>query len=126
MQVESYYPFLLVLAPFAFAFLAEALVIYLFRLKPLGAALRIGLLINLLSLLVIFGGVVLLKAMGYTIGGLQLPLQVILFFWWLSTSTDGFLLRLFTKDLPAEKSFLCSIVMNSVSWLFLYLFILFK
>ena len=126
MHVESYFPFLLILAPFAFAFLAEAVVIYLFRLKALGAALGLGLLINLLSMAVLYGSVLVLGKLGYAVGGLQLPVQVVLFFWWLSILFDGLLLRLFTKNKTTEKIFLCAIAMNSFSWLFLYLFILFR
>jgi hypothetical protein len=123
MQIESYYPFLLVIAPFAFAFLSEAFVIYFFRLKPFWAAVGMGILINLLSLGVLYVGSLLVGKLGYTLNGLQLPAQVTLFFWWLSVLTDGLLLQLFTKKATLDKIYLCSLVMNTLSWLFLYLFI---
>jgi hypothetical protein len=123
MQFERYYPFLLIIAPFAFAYVAEALVIYFFRLKSFWASIATSILINLVTLLVLYGSGLLLGKLGYLINGLELPLQIIVFFWWLSIMTDGFLLQLFTKKAVTKNIFLCSIVMNTISWLFLYLFI---
>lgn len=123
MQLENYYPFLLIMVPFAIAYFAEALVIYLFRLKPFWAALGISLLTNFLSLAVLYGSSILLGKLGYSVRGLQLPVQVMLFFWWLSVLTDGLLLQLLTKREELNKIYLCSIVMNSFSWLFLYMFV---
>lgn len=126
MQVESYYPFLLVIAPFALAYFSEALVIYLFRLKRFWPALGIAVLSNVFSLLVLYGCSWFLGRLGFPLNGLLLPVQVVLFFWWLSVLTDGLMLQLFKKDAPTEKIYWCSIVMNSFSWLFLYFFILYK
>lgn len=124
MRFESFYPFLLLLAPFAIAYLAEAFVIYFFRLKRFWAALGVAILINLLSLVVLYGSGFLIGKLGYALNGLQLPLQVVLFFWWLSIITDGLLLQLFAKRAEAKAIYLCSIVMNTISWAFLYLFII--
>ena len=124
MQIESYYPFLLIIGPFALAYFAEALIIYLFRLKTFWASTGIALVVNLLSLAVLYGCGLLLGKLGYVINGLQVPLQVFVFFWWLSIITDGVLLQLFIRKDLRERVFLCSLVMNSFSWIFLYLFII--
>lgn len=124
MRFESYYPFLLIIAPFAIAYLVEGFVIYFFRLKRFWSALGIAILINLLSLTVLYGSGFLLGKLGYALNGLQLPLQVVLFFWWLSSITDGLLLKIFAKRTEAKSIYLCSIIMNSISWFFLYLFII--
>jgi len=123
MRFESFYPFLLLVAPFAFAHFAEAMVIYFFRMKPFWASVGFSLFINLLTLVVLYGCSVLLGKLGYALSGLQVPPPVMLFFWWLSVVTDGFLLRLVLKKASTNSLFLCSLVMNTISWLFLYFFI---
>ena len=124
MQFENYYPFLLILAPFAIAYLLEALVIYFFRLKRFWPAIGVSVLINLLTLLILYGSSLLLGKLGYQLNGLLLPLQVVLLFWWLSILTDGYLLQLLTKKAKNERIYLCSILMNTLSWILLYFFIL--
>ena len=124
MQFENYYPFLLILAPFAIAYLLEALVIYFFRLKRFWPAIGVSVLINLLTLLILYGSSLLLGKLGYQLNGLLLPLQVVLLFWWLSILTDGYLLQLLTKKAKTERIYLCSILMNTLSWILLYFFIL--
>jgi hypothetical protein len=123
MRLESYYPFLLIIAPFVIATVMEALTIYFFKLKPFWAALAIAISINLLSLVVLYGGSLLAGKLGYSFNGLQLPPPVVSFFWWLSVLTDGLLLQLFSKKAAAKNIYLCSTVMNTLSWLFLYFFI---
>jgi hypothetical protein len=124
MRLENYYPFLLIIAPFAIAYLIEAIVIYFFRLKHFWAAIGLAVLINFLSLIILYGSSLLVGKLGYQISGLLLPVQVVLLFWWLSVITDGFLLQLFTKRAESNRIFVCSIVMNTLSWIFLYFFIL--
>ena len=123
MNVESIYPFLLIVAPFAIAFFMEALVIYFFRIKVFWAAIGSSLVVNLVSLAVLYGSSLLLGKLGYEFNGLLLPLQVILFLWWLSVITDGILLQLFSSKTNKKTVYTASIVMNTVTYLFLYFFI---
>lgn len=122
MNLESLSPFLLLLAPFAIAFFMEALVVYFFRLKPFWLSVGLCFLINLLTLGVLYAGSVLLSKLGYRFDGLLLPLQILLLFWWLSVVADGFFLFLFSKK-GKQIVYFCSLVMNSLSYLFLYIFI---
>ncbi len=121
--MESVYPFLLVVAPFAIAFLIEAVVIFLFRVKRFWPALGVSLAINILSLAALYLGSLLAGKMGYALDGMVVPLPVLFFFWWLSVMADGLLLQLFTRGQNSERLFLCSVIMNTLAWLFLYLFI---
>jgi hypothetical protein len=123
MNAESILPFLLVLLPFGIAFFIEALVIYFFRIKRFWRSLGLSLLINVLVLLLLYGASLLLGKLGYEFNGLLLPLQVILFFWWLSAVADGLLLQFFLKTTNKHRVFLASIVMNALSYLFLFFFI---
>jgi hypothetical protein len=123
MNLETVSPFLLIVAPFFVAFLLEAFVIYFFRLKRFWASAGIAFLINLLSLGVLYGSSLLVGKLGYEFNGLQLPLQVVLFLWWLSIVADGILLRFFAKNTERKRIYLCSIVMNTLSYFFLYFFI---
>ena len=122
--MESVYPFLLIVAPFAVAFLIEAVIIFLFGIKRFWIALGISLGLNLLSLTILYAGSRIIGNLGYTFDGMLVPLQVLLFFWWLSSVTDGFFLQLFSKETKKETIFLCSTLMNTLSWLFLYFFII--
>ena len=123
MNAESILPFLLILLPFGIAFFIEALVIFFFRIKHFWGALGLSLLINLLVLVLLYAASLLLGILGYEFNGLLLPLQVILFFWWLSIVADGLLLQFFSKKTNKHRVFLASIVMNSLSYLFLFFFI---
>ncbi|HEV7331054.1 MAG TPA: hypothetical protein VGN63_08455 [Flavisolibacter sp.] len=123
MTVESIYPFLLILLPFAIAFFAEALVIYFFKIRRFWASLGISIIINVLTLLLLYGSSLLLGKLGYELNGLLLPLQVILFFWWLSVIVDGALLQMFSQKKEKSQIYVASIVMNTLSYLFLYFFI---
>jgi hypothetical protein len=123
MNIESLTPFLLIIAPFFIAFLLEALVIYFFKLRQFWPSVGISFLINLLALLVLYVGCLLLTKIGYELNVLQFPIQVTLFLWWLSMITDGILLQLLSRREEKKRIYLTSIVMNSVSYLFLYFFI---
>ena len=123
MNVDIIYPFLLLIAPFLFAFILESIIIYFFRLESFGRSLVLSLLLNLATLLILYvAGIILLKILN-SMNSLLLPLQVVFFFWWLSVLADGFLLQLFAKKAGRQKLYICSLVMNSVSYLFLALFI---
>jgi hypothetical protein len=121
--MESVYPFLLLVAPFAVAFLIEAAIIFFFRIRRFWAALLTSLALNLISLGVLYLASRLIGTLGYPFDGMLVPLQVLLFFWWLSILADGFLLQLFSKNSKKEIVFSCSTLMNTLSWLFLYFFI---
>lgn len=126
MNIESLLPLFLLLAVFLAAFLLEALVIVSFKLKKFWAALGISLLVNLVSLaLLYFVAGPVLSALGYDVGkpsGLNRQLQVVLFLWWFSVVAEGGLLWLFLRRPEKKSAFLASIIMNLVSFLFLYLF----
>jgi hypothetical protein len=130
MNVESVVPILLILAPFAIAYLIEALVIYFFRLKGIFASIGISVLINLLSLaLIYFIGAPLLGKLGYELGqfnGLNLEIQVVAFICWFSIIVEALLLQLFIRSQQKKQVFIASIVMNILSYLFLNLFILYS
>jgi hypothetical protein len=123
MELESIYPFLLLIAPLLIALLMEAIAIHLLLLKKFWAAVGIALVVNVLAAVVLYGGSLLLGKLGYGLNGLAFPLQAILFFWWLSVVADGLLLELLVKDQPRQKIYFCSILMNAVSWMFLHVFI---
>ncbi len=124
MNMESLRFLALLFAPFAIAFLIEATVIYFFKLKGLWVSIGLSVLINLITLAVIFFGVMaLLGKLHYEFNGLHLPLQVVAFLWWFSSIADGFLFRLFLPKAQMGKAFAASIIMNFASYLFLYLFI---
>ncbi|MFL5809754.1 MAG: hypothetical protein ACJ749_09540, partial [Flavisolibacter sp.] len=74
-------------------------------------------------ILLYFLGVYALSKFGYEFNGLQLDFPVVLFLWWLSVMVDGLALQLFAKTVQKQKIFMASIVMNSLSYLFLYFFI---
>lgn len=123
MNTESVLPFLLIIAPFAIAFLLEAIVIYFFKLKSFGKSVLVSVGVNLFSLVVLYGCTLLLGKLGYEFNGLRLPLQVILTLWWLSIISDALLLQLFSPKTEKKIVFSASIVMNSLSYLFIYFFI---
>ena len=123
MNTESIVPFLLIIAPFAIAFLIEAIVLYFFKLKSFGRSVIISFTINLFSLAVLYGFGLLMGKLGYEFNGLRLPVQVILTLWWVSVIVDALLLQLFLRKAEKRILFVASIVMNSFSYLFLYFFI---
>jgi hypothetical protein len=123
MNADSILPFLLIVAPFAFAFLLEAAVLYFFKFKHFWAGVGTAIAVNLLSLAVLYGSSLLLNKLGYEFNGLRLPLQVILALWWLSVVADGLLLQLFSPKAEKRIVYTASLVMNTLSYLFLYFFI---
>lgn len=124
MNIESFLPFLLVVAPFAIAFFTESLVLYYFRLRPMWGAIAIATAVNLLSLAIIFFAVLpLIKKLGYELSGFNLQPQVMVFLWWFSSVADGVLLTIFLPKPDKSKIFAASILMNFISFLFLYIFI---
>lgn len=124
MNIEGIIPFLLIIAPFAIAFLLEAIVLYYFRLLRLGPSIGMAIAINLFCLaLIVFAVMPLLTNLGYGLTGLDLPIQVVVFLWWFSSVADGLLLTLFLRREAKPKIFTASILMNFLSYLFLYIFI---
>jgi len=124
MNVESLFPFFLLFTPFLFAFIIEGLVIYFFRIKAFWTSLGIAFLINLISIgLINFIGAFLLSKIGYELNGLDLPLRVVLFLCWFSVLTEGFMLQFLARGHDKKTIFLASIIMNALSYLFLYFFI---
>ena len=123
MTVESIYPFLLILLPIALAFFAEALVIYFFKIRGFWTSLALSIIINVITLLLLYVSSLLLGKLGYEFNGLLLPPQVMLFFWWLSVIVDGALLQVFSPKKEKRRVYVASIVMNTLSYLFLYFFI---
>lgn len=123
MNIQSIYPFLLIIAPFAIAFLLEAFVLYFLKIKRFWPSVGVSAAINLLALAVLYGASLLMGKLGYEFNGLQLPLQVMVALWWVSVIVDALLLRRFSKTLPLQRIYLSSILMNTVSYLFLYFFI---
>lgn len=127
MDIESLTPFLLILSPFLVAFFLEALVVYFFRLKGFWASLGLTVVVNLLSLaLVYFVASALLAKLGYDVGsfnGLSLSLPVVAFLWWFSSVAEGLFMHLFFRGAQKPRVWLASMVMNLVSYLFLYVFI---
>lgn len=127
MNIESLLPFALILAPFILAFFVEALVIYFFKLKKFWGSVGISFAINIISIALVFyvAGPVLGK-LGYEVGqfnGLNLPIQALAFVWWFSLIADGLMLQLVIKNVDRKKIYLASILMNTLSYLFLHLFI---
>lgn len=123
MTPDSIFPFLLILLPFALAFFVEALVVYFFRIRRFWVSLVSVIVINLFTLLLLYGSSLLLGKLGYEFNGLRLALPVLLFFWWLSVMADGALLKLFFRKANGKQVYLASIVMNTLSYLLLYFFI---
>lgn len=123
MNADSFLPFLLLVAPFAIASLLEAIVIYFFKLRLFWPSIGFSLLVNILSLCVLYASSLLMTKLGYEFNGLRLPLQVLLALWWVSVMTDGLLLQLFLKS-DRKKIYTASIAMNSLSFLFLYFFVM--
>lgn len=122
MNFESLSPFLLLVAPFVAAFFLEALVIFFFKLRSFWTSVGLSFVVNLLSLVVLYIGSLFLSKLGYGFNGLLLPLPLVSAFWWLSVVADGVLLSVFSKR-HKQTLYLCSILMNVLSYLFLYLFI---
>src|SRR5438034_3866699 len=108
MNVESIYPFLLIIAPFAMAFLLEALVLSRFKVGSFWACLGVSLPVNLLSLVILYVSSLFLSRLNYEFNGLQLPLQVTIFLWWLSVLIDSLLLPLFFRRADRRTVFLAS------------------
>jgi len=128
MSIESLTPFLIVLAIFLIAFLIEALVLYFFKLKKFWASFGISVLVNLVSLtLIYYVAAAVLHALGYDMGkynGLNLQLPVVAFLWWFSVVVEGLLLCFFFSRDELKRAFIASIFMNFLSMLFLYAFII--
>jgi len=128
MSIESLTPFLIVLAIFLIAFLIEALVLYFFKLKKFWASFGISVLVNLVSLtLIYYVAAAVLHALGYDMGkynGLNLQLPVVAFLWWFSVVVEGLLLCFFFSRHELKRAFIASIFMNFLSMLFLYAFII--
>ena len=127
MNFESLLPFFVILGVFLFAFFLEAIVVYAFKIKTFWKALGITIVVNLVSLLLIyFLAAAFLSKLGYEIGqfnGLNLQPQVIAFMWWFSSIAEGLLLQFFTGKHERKKAFTAAIIMNAISYLFLYFFI---
>ena len=127
MSLESLTPLFILFAIFLIAFLIEALVIYFFKLKKFWASFGISVLVNLVSLtLIYYVAAALLHTLGYDVGkfnGLNLQLPVVAFLWWFSTVVEGLLLCFFFSKRELKKVFTASILMNFLSFLFLYVFI---
>lgn len=124
MDFESLRPFLIiVLQTIGIVLLIEAVVIYFFKIRRFWAAVGIAVLINLLSLILLYAGASIAEKLGYEFNGLQLPVQVMLFLWWLSVISDGFLLQLTAGKMDRQKLYLSSLLMNTLSFLFLYFFV---
>lgn len=127
MTIESFLPFLLILAPFLIAFTLEAAVMAVYKLKPFWACLGISVLVNLVSIaLLYFVASAILSLFGYdtaNFNGFILAPQSVVFLCWFSIIAEGLLLRLFIRKARRKTIFLASIVMNALSFLFLYFFI---
>lgn len=124
MNIESLLPFLLILLrSLGIAFFLEALVIYFFKIKRFWPAVGLSFGLNFLGLVVIYVASWLIGKLGYEFNGLLLPLPVIFALWWISVITDALLLRAFAPQVLPKTVLLSSIVMNTVSYLFLYFFI---
>ena len=127
MNIESLVPFLLILSPFAIAFLLEALVLYFLQLKTFWGSIGTSILINLLSLaLVYFIASFVLSRMGYEFNGMQLEVPIVAFLWWFSIIVEGLLLRPFARGKETKRIFTASILMNTLSYLFFYFFIIYS
>jgi hypothetical protein len=127
MNIESLAPFFLILAPFAIAFLLEALVLYFLRLKTFWGSIGTSILLNLLSIApVYFISSFVLSKIGYEFNGLQLDIPVVAFLWWFSIVVEGLLLRPFTRGKETKSIFTASILMNTLSYLFFYFFIVYS
>ena len=127
MNMESFVPFILIFAPFIIAFLLEAIVLYFFRLKKFWGSVGLSFLVNLVSIvLVYFVASLVLSKVGYEFNGLQLDVPVVTFLWWFSIIAEGLLLKPFTRGLETKRIFMASILMNTISYLFLYLFIVYS
>ncbi|GAA4755092.1 hypothetical protein [Flavisolibacter ginsenosidimutans] len=128
MSIESLTPFLIIFAIFLIAFLIEALVLYFFKLKKFWASFGISVLVNLVSLtLIYYVAAAVLHALGYDMGkynGLNLQLPVVAFLWWFSVVVEGLLLCFFFSRHELKRAFIASILMNFLSMLFLYAFII--
>ncbi|HYO22943.1 MAG TPA: hypothetical protein VER36_11100 [Flavisolibacter sp.] len=127
MNFESLLPLLFFLGIFLFAFFIEALVIYFSRLKTFWKSVGMAMLLNAISMAVIyFVAAPLLSTLGYQIGqfnGLNLPVHVAIFLCWLSIMIEGAILRFFSRTATIERIFGASILMNILSFLFLHFFI---
>ena len=124
MNIESLLPFILLFSPIILAFIFEAAVIYFFKLRPFLTSLGISFLVNVFFITLIhFFLSYLLSKLGYELNGLNLPIQVILMLCWFSILAEGVLLQLLIKNQDKKKIFCASIIMNVISYLFLYLFI---
>ncbi len=124
MNIESLGIFGLILTPFLIAFLMEALVIYFFKLKGFWVSLGLSLLVNAISIgVVFFGGSFLLGKLGYEFNGLNLQPQVVAFLCWFSIIVEGLLLILLMKTAERKRIFSASILMNIASYFFLWFFI---
>jgi hypothetical protein len=124
MNIESLVPFAIIITPFAIAFFIEALVIYFFKIKSFWAAIGFSLLINLITVTIIFYMVtVLLGQLNYEFNGLHLPIPVVLFLWWFSSVVDGLLMQLFFVNIEVKLLYRASILMNALSYLLLYIII---
>lgn len=123
MNIESILPFLLIIGLFVFAFFAEGVVLYFFKVKHFWASIGTSFVVNILSLLVLYACASLVGKLGYELNGLRLPVQVTLFFWWVSVFADALLVQWFAPKTETHRIYLASVVMNSLSYLFLYFFI---
>ena len=127
MSIESLVPFLILLGLFLVAFLIEALVLYFSRLKKFWPSFGISVVVNIFSLLLnYFVASSLVSRLGYDssqFSGLNLQLPVVAFLWWFSVVVEGGLLCFFFSAHERKKVFLASILMNFLSFLFLYVFI---
>ena len=127
MNAQSLVPILLLIMPFVLAFLIEALVIYFFKLYSFWRAIGFSFIINILTIgIMAFAVVPIIGKLGYTIDGLQSPPPVFVFLWWVSAVVDGFLLMLLPPRKKNQSVFIASILMNAVSYLFLYFFIVYS
>lgn len=121
---------LLLLGFFAVVFAIEADVLSSFKLQPFWAALGLSVLLNLVSFaLLYFAASALLSLLGYEtagLDGLNRQPQVILFLWWFSVVAEGLLLLAFLRKAEPKRILIAAILMNVLSFLFLYGFVEFS
>lgn len=127
MTIESFLPFLLILAPFLIAFTIEAAVMALYKLKSFWTCLGVSVLLNLISFtLLYFIASPILSLFGYNtanFNGFVLAPQAVAFLCWFSIVAEALLLQFFIRKAQKKSIFSASILMNALSFLFLYLFI---
>jgi hypothetical protein len=126
LDVSAYLLLLLPVLLILFILLVEGLILYLFRIGKLMRSIGYAFVANGTSFLFCVFVAGLVNLIGYHVSITSIPLPVLLLFCWLSIIIEAIIIKLLHRTTNTTQVFMASILLNFVTFLFFYLFLLFS